>query len=174
MVLPAETKVNKIHFIAHSMGNMVLLDALDRIAAARPPYAIGEIISAAPDVDRDLFGRVTKSIRSAGGRFTLYASRSDWALRVSEWRWGNAPAGFFRNAPLIVAGVDTIDITAAGTSLFALNHDLYTSSPVLVADMRRIIHLGERPPDKRTDEFERLDSKEGVYWRLRPNQTPAQ
>ncbi|HEX5999844.1 MAG TPA: alpha/beta hydrolase [Hyphomicrobiaceae bacterium] len=153
---------------------MVLLDALDRIAAAKPAYAIGEIISAAPDVDRDLFGRLTRSIRVAGGRVTLYASRSDWALRVSEWLWGEARAGYFRGMPLIAPGVDTIDITAAGTSLFALNHDLYTSSPMLVSDMKRIIHLGARPPDKRTSEFERLETKEGVYWRMRPSQTPAQ
>src|SRR5262249_25411377 len=140
----AETKVNKLHFVAHSMGNMVLLDALDRIVAAKPPYAIGEIISAAPDVDRDLFGRLTKSIRAKGEGFTSSASAGDWALRGSEWLWGNPRAGFFRNAPLIVPGVDTIDITAASTSLFALNHDLYTSSPTLVADMQRIIRLGER------------------------------
>jgi esterase/lipase superfamily enzyme len=165
----AKTRVAKIHFVAHSMGNMVLLQALDRIAAAGPPYGIGEVISAAPDVDRDLFWRLSKSIRAKGGGFTLYASRSDWALRISQWLWGEARAGYIgKDTPLIAPGVDTIDITAAGTSLFALNHDLYASSPILVADMRRILQAGARPPDKRTKEFERIDSGVGTYWRLRP------
>ena len=62
----AETRVGKIHFVAHSMGNMVLLQALDRIVAAGPRFAIGEIVSAAPDVDRDLFDRLTGSIRPTG------------------------------------------------------------------------------------------------------------
>jgi len=164
----AKTKVARIHFVAHSMGNMVLLSALDRIAAAGPPYAIGEVISAAPDVDRDLFGRLSRSIQAKGGGFTLYASRGDWALRLSEWLWGQARAGYIgKDTPLIAPGIDTIDITAAGTSLFALNHDLYASSPILVADMRRILQSGARPPDKRTKAFERVDSKAGGYWRLR-------
>jgi esterase/lipase superfamily enzyme len=155
------------------MGNMVLLNALERIASAGPPYAIGEVISAAPDVDRDLFGRLSRSIRSKGGGFTLYASRGDWALRVSEWLWGEARAGYIaKDTPLIAPGVDTIDITAAGTSLFALNHDLYAASPVLVGDMRRILQSGARPPDARTTAFERVDSEAGAYWRLRPPQGP--
>jgi esterase/lipase superfamily enzyme len=164
----AETKVSRIHFVAHSMGNMVLLHALDRIVTAGPRFAIGEIVSAAPDVDRDLFDRLTGSIRSKGGAFTLYASRSDWALWISEMLWGEARAGYIsKDTPLIAPGVDTIDITAAGTSWFAWNHDLYASSPLLVADMRRILETGDRPPDQRSKSFQRVDSEAGTYWRLR-------
>jgi hypothetical protein len=64
---------------------------------------------------------------------------------------------------LIVKGVDTID-TSAG--LFDMNHELYASNPILVADIRRIIEKGEWPPDKRTKEFEQVSSKDGIYWRL--------
>jgi hypothetical protein len=60
-----------------------------------------------------------------------------------------------------VSGVDTIDIINAGTSLFDLNHDLYASNPILIADMRRIIEKSERPPDKRTKELEAVTSKDG-------------
>jgi len=31
--------------------------------------------------------------------------------------------------------------------LGALNHDLYSSNPIIVGDMQRIIEKGERPPD---------------------------
>ena len=74
----------------------------------------------------------------------------------------------------MVAGVDTIDITNAGTGLFSLNHDVYADSPLIVADMHRILMHGERPPDKRTREFEAVQTKDGsTYWRLRQPDAPA-
>jgi esterase/lipase superfamily enzyme/Tfp pilus assembly protein PilF len=171
----AETKVEKIHFVAHSMGNMVLLIALERIAKEDPKLRalIGEIVEAAPDVDQSVYAHMLETIAPEGShKFTLYAARSDWALRVSGWLRGVARAGYInKDQPLVVPGVDTIDITNAGTSLFDLNHDLYVSSPILIADMRRIIEKSERPPDKRTREFEAVTSKDGTYWRLLPPQT---
>jgi esterase/lipase superfamily enzyme len=165
-----ETKVSKVHFVAHSMGNMVLLRALESIAAdgskLRP--VIGEVVHAAPDVDPDLFGHMVKAIKNKGGNFTLYASRGDWALWLSGQLRGLARAGFIsRDKPLMVPGVETIDITHAGTTLFALNHDVYSSNPTIIADMRRIIEKSERPPDRRTREFEPVVLKDGTYWRLR-------
>lgn len=175
----AQTKATRIHFIAHSMGNMVLLRALDRIGSSSSTLrrAIGEIIHAAPDVDPDTFAKIAKRIKARGASITLYASSSDWALWASGKARSRPRAGFISNErPLIVAGVDTIDITRAGTSLFALNHDTYSESPTIVGDMQRIIARGERPPHKRTKEFEAVVAKEGggTYWRLKPPKTPAQ
>ena len=164
-----ESKVTKIYFVAHSMGNMVLLRALEKIASEGSSLraVIGEVIHAAPDVDPDLFVQIVRKIRAKGASFTLYASRSDRALWVSGWMRDRPRAGFIKDKPLITAGVDTIDITDAGTDLFALNHDVYSASPTIVGDMRRIIEGGERPPDKRTKELEAVALKDGTYWRLR-------
>jgi esterase/lipase superfamily enzyme/Flp pilus assembly protein TadD len=174
----AETKATKIHFVAHSMGNMVLLRALDRVGSDRPALrpAIGEIIHAAPDVDPDTFAKIAKRIKARGANITLYASSSDWALWASGKARSRPRAGFIsKESPLIVAGVDTIDITRAGTGLFGLNHDTYSESPTIVGDMRRIIARGERPPDRRTKEFEAVVAKEGgTYWRLRQAEAAAQ
>jgi esterase/lipase superfamily enzyme/tetratricopeptide (TPR) repeat protein len=173
----AETKIRKIHFVAHSMGNMVLLIALEKIAKEDPKLLalIGEIIEAAPDVDQGVYAHMLDTIASEREhKFTLYAARSDWALRLSGWLRGVARAGYInKDQPLIVSGVDTIDITNAGTRLFDLNHDLYASSPILIADMRRILENSEWPPDKRTKEFEPVASKAGTYWRLLPPQVHA-
>jgi len=167
----AETKVGKIHFLAHSIGNMVLLRALAKITGEgsklRP--VIGEIIDASPDVDPDLFASMAKAIKAEGVNFTLYASRGDWALRVSSWMRRRARAGYIsKDKPLIVPGVETVDISKAGTNLFAMNHDLYASNPTLVADMRLIIEKRAHPPHERSGEFEQVESKYGTYWRLRP------
>jgi esterase/lipase superfamily enzyme/tetratricopeptide (TPR) repeat protein len=165
------TKVTKVHFVAHSMGNMVLLRALEQIAVAEGSVlrgAIGEIIHASPDVDPDLFKLIVTKLKTSGANVTLYASASDKALWLSSLLRDRPRAGYISGeTPAIIAGVDTIDITSAGTGIFSLNHDVYSNSPTIVGDMRRIVEHGERPPDKRTKDFEMVQSKEGTYWRLR-------
>jgi esterase/lipase superfamily enzyme len=125
----------------------------------------GEIIHAAPDVDQLLFEQKVEKIKAMGAKLTLYASRSDKALWFSSWLWNRPRAGFIKNRPLVLTGVDTIDITRAGTDLFSWNHDVYAASPVIVRDMRRILMHGKRPPNERTAEFE--PSEDGTYWRFR-------
>lgn len=165
------TRASKIHFVAHSMGNLLLLRALEEIAAS-PDLGpkIGEVINAAPDVDRDAYVQLVEAIKSKGGNFTLYASSIDWALRVSSALRAYDRAGYFDDEPLVAPGFDTLDITRPAKSWFswfALNHDVYATDPVLVADMRRLISDGARPPDRRTRYFERVDRSAGSYWKLR-------
>jgi hypothetical protein len=79
--------------------------------------------------------------------------------------------------PLIDArNFDTIDITQPGGGWFdfnwlALNHDVYASSPVLVADMEGIIERHQHPPGLRTKELEPVALQEGTYWLFRSPQT---
>ena len=47
--------IESVNVIAHSMGNQVVLDALGSYAQTSNPATIGELILAAPDVDRDMF-----------------------------------------------------------------------------------------------------------------------
>jgi esterase/lipase superfamily enzyme/tetratricopeptide (TPR) repeat protein len=165
------TQASKIHFIAHSMGNLLLLCALEEIAAS-PDLGpkIGEVINAAPDVDRDAYVQMVAAIKSNAGNFTLYASSLDWALWASSTLRSYDRAGYFEDEPLIASGFDTLDITRPAKSWFSwfsLNHDVYASDPVLVADMKRLISDGARPPDRRTRYFERVERPAGSYWKLR-------
>jgi esterase/lipase superfamily enzyme len=159
-----ETKVKKIHFVAHSMGNLVLLNALGEMTKdpnLRP--LIGEIINAAPDVEGSVFEHMVSA--GNGGSFTLYASRGDWALWTSGLIRGKPRAGFIDDKALIVPGVETIDVTDAGTGYFGLNHDVYAANPVLVEDMRRIFKDRKHPPDQRTETFVPVAANGGTYWR---------
>ena len=167
VVLPGKAK--KIDLVAHSMGNMVLLQALDRMrednSAATLP--LGEIITAAPDVDPDLYARFAAKANANGAHITLYVSADDRALWLSSWLKARPRAGYVNGAPVPVKGAETIDITGVpSASLFALNHDVYASTPLIVGDMRAIF-LGERPPDKRTKEFHRVSMDQDVYWKYR-------
>ena len=161
----------KVHFIAHSMGNLVLLRALKELAAnPSVRMTIGEVVNAAPDVDPDVFLKHVETIKARGGNFTLYTSQSDLALWLSSALRAFPRAGYFRGKPLIAASFDTLDVTQHGRSwfnLFALNHDIYASDPILVGDMQRLISVSERPPDKRSQHFEPVVVSEGTYWRMR-------
>ena len=187
--IATDAKPAKIYFIAHSMGNKVLLRALEKLTGENPGLRplIGEVINAAPDVDpvffakevkeiigKDGIAELEKKVRPAGN-FTLYAAQSDLALRVSSWIWGPR-AGLIYGKPLVATGFDTIDVTNGGHSVwryFDFNHSIYLSCPTIVTDMQRIIERNTHPPDKRTTEFETVVSPDGPYWSLRPPQAPA-
>lgn len=170
----AETKATKVHLIAHSMGNVVLLDALEKIKFSSRDlsrWAFAEIVLHAPDVDKDRFRQLMKSIKGVGRSVTLYASARDWALGISGWVWGLV--GRAGAIPSVVAGVETIDVTAAGSSLLGLDHDLYATNPTIFNDMRRLLELGEHPPDKRSPVFQPTATENGTYWLYRQEDAEA-
>jgi len=158
-----ETKLN---IVAHSMGNLVLLSALEKIAlrGAEKRPRIGEIILAHPDVDGGRFRQLAKRLQGEGYGLTLYTSRDDKAMWLSGWLSGDARAG---GAAAAADGVDTIDITGLSTSFWSANHNTFSGNPIVFGDMARLIASGERPPHKRTQSFEEVPGEKGSYWRYR-------
>jgi esterase/lipase superfamily enzyme/Tfp pilus assembly protein PilF len=170
----AETQPTKVHLIAHSMGNVVLLNALEKIKLSRgtqPSFPFSEIILHSPDVDSDRFGQLMKAIDGLGANVTLYASKNDRALGLSGWIWG--VVGRAGAVPSVVPGVETIDVTAAGSSLLGLNHDLYATNPAIFNDMRLVLQLGKHPPDARSPSFEPTATDDGTYWLYRRLETSS-
>jgi hypothetical protein len=65
----------------------------------------------------------------------------------------------------VFTGVETIDVTAAGSSFLGLNHDIYVTNPAIFNDMRVVLELGNHPPDKRSPElFQPKAAEGGMYW----------
>ncbi len=168
-----ETKAKRVHIIAHSMGNEVLNLALTAIdQATLKKLSIGEMILASPDLDPDIFQQTFQRLQQFGTAGTIYAASSDWALWSSGWmrdlpRLGYIPSG---GPKRLVIGADLIDITAVNSDVFSLNHDIYANSPAVIGDLKRLLKEGQRPPDKRTAELEKVPAAGGVYWRY---QVPA-
>jgi esterase/lipase superfamily enzyme len=165
------TGAEKIHIIAHSMGNRVLLPALAKIAkladkAERPNIA--EVIFAAPAVPQREFTTGVDELVEGGLRhFTLYASAVDKALLGGFFReWGAVLAGFVEaGRPLVHESVDSIDISEAGEiGLANLNHDVFASNPVMTEDMRQLLQSGRRPPDKRLPFLEPRPVGHPQFW----------
>jgi esterase/lipase superfamily enzyme len=151
------------------MGNELLLRVLERLKPKVPKgVVISQVILAAPDVDRDKFNIIAREITGFAKGVTLYAASNDRALGYSERFWGGVPrAGDVpASGPLIVPGVDTIDVTAVSTDALGLNHSGYAENPALLNDVKALVKLGLRPPDKRISNVVTVESAAGTFWRF--------
>lgn len=167
-----ESGAKSISLIAHSMGNELLLRVIERMRPRAPEgVVISQVILAAPDVDRDKFQNIAREITDFAKGVTLYAASNDRALGYSARFWGGVPrAGDVpKGGPLIVPGVDTIDVTAVSTDSLGLNHSGYAENKALLNDIKLLIQTGERPPDKRIPILEKVIAADGgTYWRYPP------
>jgi esterase/lipase superfamily enzyme len=166
-----QTGAKSVSVIAHSMGNQPTLQVLKDLKAAKPDgVIISQIILAAPDVDRDNFENIADSIQGLANGVTLYAAANDRALMVSRNFYGGIPrAGDVPpSGPLVLPGVDTIDVTAASMDSLGLNHSGYAENNALLADIGLLIQSGTRPPGTRTPTLEEITTAKGPYWRYRP------
>jgi len=163
-----ETGAKSVSIIAHSMGNQPVMDVLRDMRSAAPPgVAISQVILAAPDVDADNFTNLALAIKGFAKGVTLYASSNDRALLVSRNFWGNYRAGDVPAAgPLVLPGVDTIDVTDASTDAFAINHSGYAQNNKLLQDIGKLILNGLRPPDLRLSNLKKVPTDKGDYWRF--------
>ncbi len=164
----AETGAKSVSVIAHSMGNLPLLGVLRELGPSLPAgVRLNEVILAAPDVDRDVFSNLVAGLTRYGRGITLYCSANDRAMSVSRQfaggvpRAGDVPA----DGPVIVPGIDTIDVTGTSTDLLALNHSTYAERSALLNDIGLLLQTGERPPEKRVPILQKVRTARGEFWR---------
>lgn len=168
-IVVKESGAKSISLIAHSMGNDLLMRVLERWKQQRlDGVLISQVILAAPDVDRDKFNNIAREITNFAKGVTLYAASNDKALGYSARFWGGVPrAGDVpASGPLVIPGVDTIDVTAVSTDSLGLNHSGYAENNALLNDIKLLLQTGERPPDKRIPILETVKTANGdAYWR---------
>jgi esterase/lipase superfamily enzyme/tetratricopeptide (TPR) repeat protein len=162
-----ETGAKSVSIIAHSMGNQPVMDVLRDMKSSAPPgVTISQVILAAPDVDADNFTNLAQAIKGFAKGVTLYASSNDRALLVSRNFWGNYRAGDVpTGGPLVLPGIDTIDVTDASTDAFAINHSGYAQNNKLLQDIGKLVLNGLRPPDLRLPNLKKVATDKGDYWR---------
>ncbi len=153
------TGAERVHLVAHSMGNRVLERALDVMAARAPnqPPVFHEIVFAAADVGVDEFEATWPRIRGLGRRFTLYASQRDRALQISQQVNRMQRVGDARTI-VVREGLQTVDTTAATGGL--LGHDDFAGGAL--ADFRAVMWLSLAPEKRCVLEQEQAPA--GLYW----------
>jgi esterase/lipase superfamily enzyme len=163
-----DTGAKSVSVIAHSMGNVPLLRVLQALGPSLPPgVRLNQVILAAPDVDRNLFENLAVNLRQYGNGITLYCSANDRAMEAARRVAGGIPrAGDVpSDGPIVIAGIDTIDITQASTDTLALNHSSYAEKSALLKDIGLLLLTGERPPDRRIPDLQRIATPRGEFWR---------
>jgi esterase/lipase superfamily enzyme len=156
-----------VHLIAHSMGNRALLPAVSQLAADPHFQHMDQfhtIISAAPDVDRDVFISMMQQIlKPAKSSVALYVSEHDQALAASHALYhAQHRAGEGGSQSVVIQGMDTIDVSAISTD--ALGHSYYGDSRSVVTDLLGFFS-GKHPP---RPGLTRGSVGSLGYWLLRP------
>jgi esterase/lipase superfamily enzyme len=171
-IVLSKTEARHVHLIAHSMGNWPLLNALAQVAASSKGLPIiNQLILAAPDIDAGEFLKIARNVTAVAHGVTLYASSNDVALIASrQLRRGRPRAGDVSEdeGPVIVPGIDTIDVSAISTDILSWRHTLYAEHKELLNDIALLLRKGERPPSSRMPILETKRFKGQVYWRY-PN-----
>ena len=148
-----EIGAGKVHIIAHSMGNRAVINTLELATSWQLPAGaakLGQIIFAAPDIDRDRFVQLAAKFKGCAARVTLYASSRDVALLASKFVHGYPRAGEAGDALTIVDGIDTIDASLVDTSLVGLHHSYFGEKRSILNDMFNLI-VQQLAPDQRFD-----------------------
>jgi esterase/lipase superfamily enzyme len=146
----AQSGAQRIHLIAHSMGNRALIEALQSYLARRAPenrrHIFGQIVLTAPDVDRDYFTDAIQALTGSAERVTLYASDNDYALHTSQIIHGAPRAGTAGDVIVKLAGLDSIDMSSVPAD--ALGHSYFAANSGAIFDMFRLLWRGEAPPQR--------------------------
>jgi esterase/lipase superfamily enzyme len=166
-IVTQEIGNKRIYVVAHSLGNQVLIDALQQAALSKVALNISELVLAAPDVDKDVFMKKADEIRSVAKNITMYASSADKALLASDKKAWGARLGYIdSHGPHLAEGVETIDVTAVGDDMLGLDHSTFSGSRSVLDDLGRLIRsTTHQSPIDRSPTLQFMPDKEHVkYW----------
>ncbi|HEY9621147.1 MAG TPA: alpha/beta hydrolase [Crinalium sp.] len=145
----------RLHLVAHSMGNYVLrhaLQAMRKQLNSQLPRVFNQILMLAADEDDDTFDYDYKLmyLPHLTRRTSVYFNRGDLALWASDTFKGN-PSRLGTDGPLrpqqLPRNIYSIDCTeAVAATVKPAEHGYFISSSRVVADMRRMLR-GEIPDE---------------------------
>ncbi len=144
----------RVHVIAHSMGNYVLLNALTHLSAAmagRPASGnrLGEVILAAPDVTAGDFLNLQQDLFAVSDRVTLYCSPEDNALLASQKRNEDKPVGL---QVVVLKGkpMDTIWAKGFSEAFYDFNdsHSYFGNARAMLIDVRYLVNKHASPAER--------------------------
>ncbi|MGB3722398.1 MAG: alpha/beta hydrolase [Pacificimonas sp.] len=166
----AHAGIERVHIVAHSMGNYMLMNALGGHLDTLGHVKFGEVVMAAPDVDRDLFLQGMPALMQAIPGLTLYASSADRALLASMKIARDVPrAGFVSDdMPVLLDGIDVIDVSDIGAEPFGLGHGAFSKEASILNDVGALLSGGTRPPHKRLAQLRKMPrgTVDAKWWKF--------
>jgi esterase/lipase superfamily enzyme len=152
-----DPSVGEISILAHSMGNVVTLEALRQMAIrdGRVAPKIRNVILAAPDVDVDLAREAVMEMGPNRPNVTLLVSQDDRALAVSRRVWGDSvrlgaidPDAEPYRSEMKQSDITVVNLTALSAD-DSLNHNKFATSPEVVQIIGRQLAGGQVLTDSR-------------------------
>ncbi len=161
-----KTRVSEICFIAHSMGNRILTEALAEISQSEKyQVKISQIILAAPDIYTEIFEEIIHpKLKKFKGRMTLYASSKDKALIASKLMHGHRRLGESGKNIFVSPEIYTIDASKVDTSL--MGHSYYGDNKSIISDIYYLIKHKLKPDSRHT--LKSAEIKNYKYWVFSP------
>ena len=155
--VPPDTRIT---IVVHSMGNRIVMDALDQLPPPRGPKPFAQVVLCAPDVGRSDFERWAPGVMAQSEHVALYSNASDTALIASKGLHADSRAGDAWE-PVIIEGIEVVDcsrvdLSFMGHSYFGENRDVLSDLFMLVKEQRDASH---RPHLER-----RTTDTGAVYW----------
>lgn len=137
-IVRSRTAVQRVHLIAHSMGNRVVTEALgERLSRGNQSRLFDELIMAAPDVPARRFqSRFLETLPQLAKRVTLYVADDDVALYVSralrdkDPRAGQVAGGLL---DVEVAGFNAINASSLTRDFLA--HSYHANNDSMLSDI---------------------------------------
>jgi len=155
-----------VHLVGHSLGGRAVCEVLvDRLLPAGADlHRMGEFVLLAPDIDSEVFQRdYAPALLRAGLNVTLYTSANDKALASARALRRYPRAGDSSGGPLLISGMETIDVTSANHSV--LGHSYFEKGGIIAQDLGELLNDQVRAADRK--DLLRVDTPSGAYWQLR-------
>jgi esterase/lipase superfamily enzyme len=159
----------KIHIIAHSMGNRILLKALHELNSTgklkKNGPKLGHIFLAAADIDGVTYANVRSTLIDNCERVTYYFASDDKALLLSRIKHQDKPIGL---SPVFDKDkIDTISADNLTSVFYHLGHSYVSESKSMLTDIRLIINRDLSPIDRRPPLGPRIEAPDLTgcfYW----------
>lgn len=136
----------RIHLLAHSMGNRLMLGSLHELELAgafcEEPQAIENVILFAPDVSVEDFQCWRGAATRASRRLTHYYSTEDIPLLLSQKVNRDRRAGLCRVECLRGEEADTICVDDINSYFSGLGHLYYGNSRAVLRDLHYLVVMG--------------------------------
>lgn len=137
------SKAERIIILAHSMGNMLLMETARQLSPAERAKLGGKIenvILAAPDIDIDVFKQQLRGMGKPKKPFHVIVSRDDRALRISRAiAGGKERVGAYSNdKELAELGVVVVDLTEL-ESLDGAHHSKFAQLAQFRPELRQVL-----------------------------------
>lgn len=143
--LLTQTHAQNFDVVAHSMGNLVTVEAMRQVQMKGHFNTSGRlrrIVLASPDIDVDLFRTQLDVFPEKEDQFFVLISKDDKALEVSRFLAGGVSrAGAADPQKLASLGINVIDLTEVDDKS-GIHHSKFADSPAIVQLIGRGIQQG--------------------------------